>query len=98
MQAEPGAGSSGDPALAQVTGEQLARPQHETREGAPAPVTGVPAVDKAIANLDELADLPVGEHPAVFERVHRELAEALGDLGHSEDATTHRPLPPRPGR
>jgi hypothetical protein len=37
-------------------------------------------VDEAVARLDDLAGLPVAEHPAVFERVHQRLAEALGDL------------------
>jgi len=38
-------------------------------------------VDEAVGRLGELAGLPVAEHPAVFEHVHRRLTEALGDLG-----------------
>ena len=44
------------------------------------PVTGEPRVDAALARLDELPELPVTEHRAVFERVHRSLGEVLGEL------------------
>ena len=42
--------------------------------------TGEPRVDAALAGLGQLALLPVGEHAAVFEQVHRELREVLGEL------------------
>lgn len=42
--------------------------------------TGEPRVDAALRHLDELADLAVSEHPAVFERVHASLREVLGEL------------------
>ena len=48
--------------------------------GAAVPVTGEPRVDAALARLDELPELPVTEHRAVFERVHRILGEVLGEL------------------
>ncbi|MGE5132485.1 MAG: hypothetical protein ACM32E_06175 [Gemmatimonadota bacterium] len=51
------------------------------------PSTGDPRVDEALSRLDELGGLPVSEHPAVFEQVHRRLAEALGELG--PDAANH---------
>lgn len=35
-------------------------------------------VEQAVAALDELADRPVVEHPAAFERVHAALGRALG--------------------
>jgi hypothetical protein len=44
------------------------------------PATGQTRVDEALARLDELAGLPVTEHPAVFEQVHRRLREVLGEL------------------
>jgi hypothetical protein len=44
------------------------------------PATGESKVDEALARLDELAELPVAEHPAVFEQVHRRLREVLGEL------------------
>ena len=54
----------------------------EQREDVPAAprATGDPRVDRALSRLDDLAGLPVAEHPAVFEQVHQRLAEALGDL------------------
>ena len=44
------------------------------------PATGESKVDEALATLDELAELPVAEHPAVFEQVHRQLRDVLGEL------------------
>jgi hypothetical protein len=44
-------------------------------EGTPAT-----AVDEAIAHLDALDDLPVGEHVEVFDAVHRSLQDALASL------------------
>jgi hypothetical protein len=52
------------------------------------PHTGDDRVDEALARLDELAGLPVTEHPAVFEHVNQRLAEVLGDLG-TGDAGSH---------
>ena len=42
--------------------------------------TGQPRVDEALQKLDELAELPVSEHPAVFEHVHDRLRDVLGEL------------------
>jgi hypothetical protein len=42
--------------------------------------TGEPRVDAALARLDELAGLPVTEHRAIFEDVHRRLRDVLGEL------------------
>jgi hypothetical protein len=42
--------------------------------------TGEPRVDAAVLRLAELDDLPLSEHPAVYERVHEELVEVLGEL------------------
>ena len=52
----------------------------ETRPAGQRQVTGEPRVDAALARLDELPDLPVTEHRAVFEHVHRSLSEVLGEL------------------
>jgi len=49
-------------------------------EAGPRARTGEPRVDAAIAQLGVLSDLPVSEHPAVFERIHGELVEVLGEL------------------
>ncbi len=43
--------------------------------------TGVPAVDDALARLTALDELPVDEHPAVFESVHGSLRGVLGSDG-----------------
>jgi hypothetical protein len=43
-------------------------------------------VDEAVSQLEDLAGLPVAEHPAIFERVHQRLTEALGDLDARERA------------
>lgn len=51
----------------------------------PQPATGDSRIDEAVGQLGELAGLPVGQHPAVFARVHRRLAEVLGEL--DQDAT-----------
>ncbi|HEY2507303.1 MAG TPA: hypothetical protein VGI58_12355 [Streptosporangiaceae bacterium] len=45
-----------------------------------APTTGEPRVDAALELLDQLEELPVSEHLAVFERVHAQLSEVLGEL------------------
>ncbi len=42
--------------------------------------TGEPRVDAALGRLGELHELPVAEHPGVYERVHEQLVEVLGDL------------------
>ena len=39
------------------------------------------AVERAMADLDGLADRPLAEHVAVFERVHATLADALASGG-----------------
>ena len=65
------------------------------------PATGESRVDEALAKLDELAGLPVTEHPAVFEQVHRRLREVLGELDPGEPGgagAPGRPGPPGPGR
>ncbi|HUZ22466.1 MAG TPA: hypothetical protein VMV07_01735 [Streptosporangiaceae bacterium] len=58
------------------------RPDRPDRQLAvPRPETGEARVDAALSLLDDLTELPVTEHPAVFERVHAELGEVLGELG-----------------
>ena len=42
--------------------------------------TGEPRVDAAIRRLTELDDLPLSEHPSVYERVHEQLVDVLGEL------------------
>ena len=72
------------------------------------PSTGDTRVDEAVARLADLAELPVAEHPAVFDYVHERLTEALGDLdvrdpagpggpGGTSDPGGNRPGPRAPG-
>lgn len=61
----------------------------------PAVITGEPRVDETLHRLDELAELPVTEHPAVFERVHSQLVEVLGELRSGSDASAARPGGPQ---
>ncbi len=42
--------------------------------------TGDERVDEAVARLDELADTPLEEHPAIFEQIHDRLREVLGEV------------------
>ena len=62
--------------------------------------TGEPRVDAALARLDELDGLPVTEHRAVFEDVHRRLKDVLGELdsGQAGEAGHGAGAPSRPGR
>jgi hypothetical protein len=48
--------------------------------------TGEPRVDAAIRKLADLDDLPVPEHAPVFEHIHGQLVEVLGELHHGADA------------
>jgi hypothetical protein len=53
------------------------QPEPELR---PVPATGEPRVDAALKLLDRLPGLPVSEHPELFERVHAQLRDVLGEL------------------
>jgi hypothetical protein len=44
------------------------------------PATGEPRVDAALKLLERLPGLPVSEHPQLFEQVHAQLSEVLGEL------------------
>ncbi|HEY1621040.1 MAG TPA: hypothetical protein VGG25_25675 [Streptosporangiaceae bacterium] len=46
-----------------------------------APETGEARVDATMRLLDDLTEMPVTEHPAVFEQVHARLTEVLDELG-----------------
>ncbi|MGP7998524.1 MAG: hypothetical protein ACLPKI_14565 [Streptosporangiaceae bacterium] len=63
--------------------------------------TGDPQVDQALHQLADLSDLPLHEHPAVFEQIHGALAGALGtlDAGPSSVGTSSpgSPGPAAPG-
>ena len=62
-----------------------AEPFGAPRQGAPAspepvPATGEPRVDAALRLLERLPGLPVSEHPELFEQVHAQLSDVLGEL------------------
>jgi len=46
----------------------------------PVPATGEPRVDAALKLLERLPGLPVSEHPELFELVHAQLSDVLGEL------------------
>jgi hypothetical protein len=75
------AGDSSAPAP-EAAGDSSAPAPEATEDGvAPAAeATGDSRVDAAIAHLGNLAELPVSDHPPVFERIHGELVEVLGEL------------------
>jgi hypothetical protein len=70
-----GRAGGGEP---EVTERRIARPP-----------MGDPRVDLALRGLDGLADLPVSEHPPVFERIHGQLVEVLGELRSGPDRNPH---------
>ena len=72
MESEPGADASGLPEPPGPAGSR--------------PATGDSRVDEAVSQLEDLAGLPVAERPAIFERVHQRLTDALGDAGARERA------------
>jgi hypothetical protein len=86
-----------DVAREDVAREDVAREDvaHEDVADMPEPparerqATGEPRVDHALRRLADLADLPVSEHPPVFERIHGQLVEVLGELRSGPDPTTH---------
>jgi len=89
----PQASEDGVAAAAEATGDGATAVPETTGDSSPpaAAATGDPRVDAAIAHLRNLADLPVSEHPPVFERIHGDLVEVLGELhtgaslaGHAE--------------
>jgi len=45
-----------------------------------APATGQPAVDAALAALDDAADLPPAEQVAAYEDAHRALSQTLSTI------------------
>jgi hypothetical protein len=85
----PGAAGTPRPAAQTGSAGTMGMPRPAAPAGSPAgqpgpagarPSTGDSRVDEAVARLAGLAELPVAEHPAVFEYVHERLTEALGDL------------------
>ena len=51
------------------------------------PATGEPRVDAALKLLDRLPGMPVSDHPELFQQIHAQLSEVLGDLDSGPGAT-----------
>jgi hypothetical protein len=82
-QANGGNGATGESAPSPTGSTELA----DDRAPAPAeagdlaaPATGEPRVDAALRLLERLPGLPVAEHSQLFEQVHAQLSEVLGEL------------------
>lgn len=69
----PDAGTSGGPEPA------TAQPATAPPAAAPPEPTGHARVDEALQRLTALDDMPVGEHVAVVEDIHRTLQDALAE-------------------
>jgi hypothetical protein len=80
----PSAGSSAelgdDPAPAAAEARDEAAPVAAGASNPATPATGEPRVDAALRLLERLPGLPVAEHPQLFEQVHAELSDVLGEL------------------
>lgn len=62
----------------------------------PAEPTGDPRVDELLTGLADLRGRPVGDHVAVYERLHHGLQEVLAATGHEgEGADGQGPFPGR---
>ncbi len=78
--------TSGDDTAGAETGQESSVSEQTTIAIGPqlpspgSPVTGEPRVDAALKLLDRLPGLPVSEHPQLFEQVHAQLSEVLGEL------------------
>src|SRR5215469_9204244 len=59
-------------------------------EPAASPSTGEPRVDAALGGLADLGGLPVSEHPAVYERIHEQLVDVLGELASGQRQSDQR--------
>lgn len=72
------ADQAADSSAAQPDDKLPAAPELTDAPGLPA--TGEPRVDAALKLLDRLPGLPVSDHPELFEQVHAQLSEVLGEL------------------
>ena len=66
-------------------GAAPAAPEAPAAPGSPA--TGEPRVDAALKLLDRLPGMPVSDHPELFQQIHAQLSEVLGDLDSGPGAT-----------
>jgi hypothetical protein len=82
MEHQTGPGGPAKTEEPEQAGPEVARVPEvgRAREPQPVPTTGEPRVDAALKLLDRLPDLPVSEHSQVFEEVHAQLSDVLGEL------------------
>jgi len=59
--------------------EQTGDVTGETPDTEVSQATGHPAVDAVLESLSRLEELPVGEHPPIFEEAHDALRSALAE-------------------
>jgi hypothetical protein len=79
--ADPTVSDVGDHESSGPAGSRGGPPSAPGAPGAPdLPVTGEPRVDAALKLLERLPGLPVSDHPELFEQVHAQLSEVLGEL------------------
>ena len=80
----PAAGLAGAPAAgptgAPASGRAGVVVAGQTDAPAAVPATGEPRVDAALKLLERLPGLPVADHAELFEQVHAQLSEVLGEL------------------
>jgi len=80
--ADRGSSSAESPGAASIAPEPAA-PESPAPE---LPMTGEPRVDAALKLLERLPGMPVSEHPELFERIHAQLSEVLGELDSGANA------------
>jgi len=76
-----------DPADDAGSGRAVAGPAPEAPAAPEPPATGEPRVDAALKLLERLPGMPVSDHPELFEQIHAQLSEVLGDLDSGPGAT-----------
>jgi hypothetical protein len=80
-QTGPDGHGESDATSAAAAGQTASAPEAgRTVPADPVPPTGEPRVDAALKLLDRLPGLPVSEHPDLFEQVHAQLSDVLGEL------------------
>jgi hypothetical protein len=58
--------------------------------------SGDARVDQAMSSLGDLADVPLEQHPAIFERIHDRLRAVLGELNPGQPGIPGPARPPGP--
>jgi hypothetical protein len=72
------AGSAGTAGSAETAEDRVTAESDESGEHLA--TTGEQRVDAALGRLGDLDELPVSEHPGVYERIHEQLVDVLGEL------------------